>query len=36
MAEITIDGGAKEGFLGKPLYDLATDIEFCKKQVMII
>lgn len=28
LAEITIDEGAKEAFLGKPLNDLATDIEF--------
>jgi len=31
LAEITIDEGAKESFLGKPLHDLATDIEFYVK-----
>jgi len=28
LAEVTIDEGAKEAFLGKPLNDLETDIEF--------
>jgi uroporphyrinogen decarboxylase len=31
LAEITIDEGAKEAFLGKPLNDLSTDIEFYLK-----